>query len=189
LFELPVDGDPQNRKWAMVFGDGSYLLGDFDGETFWVGPKRPGTFKDRSRSNRFGGNFCAPQSYSNIPASNGRRLQIGWMRSESAFEGHRTDLGGITGYMPFNQQMTAPYELTLRSTDEGIRLFTFPVKELKRLHQKKHWWKDFMLQKEEKVLEGVEGELFDIEAEIEVGQAGQCAFAKPSGSRTEIHLA
>ncbi len=162
LFELPVDGDPNNRKWLMVFGDGSYLLGDFDGKTLWLGPNRAGMFKDRIGGNRFGGNFYAPQTYSNIPRSDGRRIQIGWMRHY-----------GDGGPAPFNQQMTVPYELTLRTTDEGVRLFTFPVKELQRLRQKKHSFKNLVLREETKVLQDVEGGLFDIEAEIEVGQTGQ----------------
>lgn len=38
LFELPVDGDPANKKWVMLIGRGpnrvQYFIGDFDGKTF-----------------------------------------------------------------------------------------------------------------------------------------------------------
>lgn len=48
LFEMPIDGDPNNTKWVMVInlnpggpngGSGSqYILGDFDGTTFTADP-------------------------------------------------------------------------------------------------------------------------------------------------------
>ena len=34
LFELAVDGDPDNKKWVMYGVSGDYLIGDFDGKKF-----------------------------------------------------------------------------------------------------------------------------------------------------------
>lgn len=34
LFELPVDGNPQNTMWVMYGASGTYMLGDFDGKVF-----------------------------------------------------------------------------------------------------------------------------------------------------------
>ena len=59
----------------------------------------------------------------------GRRIQIGWGNG-IAFPG-----------MPFNQQMSIPCELTLHSTDDGIRMFARPVAEIDSLHGKKHAWR------------------------------------------------
>ncbi|MGI9571555.1 MAG: glycoside hydrolase family 32 protein, partial [Desulfobulbia bacterium] len=34
LFELPVDGDPNNKKWVIYGVSGDYLIGHFDGKEF-----------------------------------------------------------------------------------------------------------------------------------------------------------
>jgi sucrose-6-phosphate hydrolase SacC (GH32 family) len=114
LFELPVDGDPGNTLWLVYGASGTYMLGDFDGRRFI-----PTYGKYRTTY----GNQYAAQTYNNTP--DGRRIQIGW--------------GTIpTTNMPFNQMMCFPTELSLRSTHEGIRLFSEPIKEIKELHLTTH---------------------------------------------------
>lgn len=110
FFELPVDGDPADTRWVFVGGNGDYLVGRFDGVAFTA--VSPVVRFD------YGDHFYAPQSWSDIPAADGRRIQIGWMR------------GGAYPGMPFNQQMAFPNELTLRATPDGPRLFRQPVREI-----------------------------------------------------------
>jgi fructan beta-fructosidase len=117
LFELPVDGKKQT-KWVLYAADGKYILGDFDGKRFK---------KESGKHQLWHGNFYAAQTFSNAP--DGRRIQIGWGQ-------------GITfPGMPFNQQMTIPCELTLRTTPDGVRMFAEPVIELEKLHgaRKQSW--------------------------------------------------
>ena len=104
LFELAVAGQPGQSRWVLYGGDGAYLLGQFDGKKF--------TPDSNKKERVWYGNFYAAQTFSDTP--DGRRIQIGWGNG-IAFPG-----------MPFNQQMTIPCELTLRSTDEGIRMFARP---------------------------------------------------------------
>jgi fructan beta-fructosidase len=78
--------------------------------------------------------------------------------------------------MPFNQQMTFPCELTLRKTEDGVRLFARPVRELATLHGKRHAWKGLTLRPGENPLAGVRGELFDVRAEFAAGDAGAFGF-------------
>ena len=85
------------------------MLGDFDGQAFHV-------TSGKDKLQVWYGNFYAAQSFSNTPDH--RRIQIGWANGVT-FPG-----------MPFNQQMTIPVELTLRSSDDGLRLFAEPVQEL-----------------------------------------------------------
>ena len=113
MFELPVDGNRQNMRWVFWGGDGKYLIGSFNGKEF---TKESGPF-----ITKYGGNDYAAQSYSDIPASDGRRIQFSWMA------------GGEYPKMPFNQQFTVPRNLTLRTTADGIRLFMEPAKELEKL--------------------------------------------------------
>lgn len=117
LVELSVNRRSDDKKWVLFDGDGSYLIGSFDGEKFSPeSPKMPGDY---------GANFYATQTWSNIPESDGRTIQIAWMR------------GGQYPEMPFNGQMTFPCELSLKKFTDGIRLMRKPVKEIELLHPKK----------------------------------------------------
>jgi fructan beta-fructosidase len=146
LFELPVDGDPSKSKWVLHAADGKYALGSFDGREF-----KPGG----PNQQLWHGRFYAAQTYSNAP--NGRRVQIGWANGVT-FPG-----------MPFNQQMTIPVELKLRTTPAGIRLHAQPVKELESL-RRSHFLKSRNPDPREKQLMQVCGAPLEIYAEIELGQ-------------------
>jgi fructan beta-fructosidase len=152
FFELPVDGKPARKLWVLTAGSSEYMLGTFDGHQFTPQtPKLPG---------HRGNAFYAAQTYSDIPTRDGRRIQIGW--------------GQIaTPGMPFNQMMTFPCELTLRSTSEGPRLCFQPVKELKRLHAARHAWSGPTLEVGTNVLAGIRGDLFDLRAQFAVGNTGE----------------
>lgn len=108
LFELPVDNNPANKKWVMYGASGTYMIGTFDGKKFI--PESGKHYYTR-------GSGYAAQTYNNIPDSDGRRIQISWGRIPSPG-------------MPFNMLMLLPTQLTLRETKEGVRLFSFPVKEI-----------------------------------------------------------
>ena len=156
IFELPIDRNAQKTKWVFWGGNGNYLLGTFDGKTF--------KFDSGPHKIKWGKNYYAAQTFSDIPASDGRRIQIAWMA------------GGKYPGMPFNQQMNFPVELTLRTTPKGPRLHFNPVKEIENTHTKKHAWADKPLKPGENLLDGLAGELFDIRAEIELGKAAEVGF-------------
>jgi len=155
LFQLPVDGDQNNKKWIFYGGPGSYYVGDFDGKEY-----SPQTGITRYN---YGNCFYASQTFNNIPEEDGRRIQIAW--GTIPMEG-----------MPFNQQMLFPVELTLHTTDEGLRMFAYPVKEIENIHSKEHTWTNMELKPGQNLLSNVEGELFDIDAESEVGGADEFGF-------------
>jgi fructan beta-fructosidase len=152
LFELPVEEDEARTRWVLYAADGKYVLGDFDGREF-----HPTSGKDKLQV--WYGNFYAAQSFSNTPDR--RQIQIGW-GSGIAFPG-----------MPFNQQMTVPVQLTLRSAEDGPRLFAEPVAELASLRGRKHDWTDLKLAPGENPLRGLEGDLFEISADFSPGAAGR----------------
>ena len=118
LFELPVDGDPNNTKWVMYGATGTYMLGSFDGKTFT--PEAGKYYYTR-------GSIYAAQTFTNIPDSDGRRIQIGWGRISHPD-------------MPFNGMMLLPTELTLHTTKEGVRMFNNPVKETEQLFTPVNKW-------------------------------------------------
>ena len=111
LFELAVDGNTTNKKWVMYGASGTYMIGKFDGRKFTP---------EGGKYYYGNGSIYAAQTFDNIPASDGRRIQIGWGRIQQPG-------------MPFNQMMLLPTELTLRSTKDGIRMFNRPVKEVEML--------------------------------------------------------
>lgn len=118
LFELPVDGDPKHTKWVMYGASGTYMTGNFDGKVF-----TPETGKYCYTT----GSIYAAQTFTNIPATDGRRIQIGWGRINHPG-------------MPFNGMMMMPTELTLRTTKDGIRLVSVPVREAEVLFTPIRTW-------------------------------------------------
>jgi len=156
FFEMPVDGSPKRQRWVWTAANGHYLVGTFDGQKF--------TPETGPLPADWGGNYYAVQTYSDIPAGDGRRIQIAWMS------------GGRYPGMPFNQQMSFPCELKLRSFPEGLRLCRLPVREIAKLHANKKTWRARTVRPGENLLAGVSGELFDLRAEIEPGEAAAFGF-------------
>jgi fructan beta-fructosidase len=152
LFELPVGGT-LSTKWVLYAADGKYVLGDFDGKVFR---------KESGKHTLWHGNFYAAQTYSDAP--DGRRIQIGW--------GNGITFPGCA----WNQQMTLPCELTLRSTAEGPRMFAWPVKELDALHGTKHLWKEVTLTEKDNPLAKVRAALCDIRATLSIGKTEEVRF-------------
>jgi len=131
FFELAVDGNKKNLKWVMYGASGTYMTGTFDGKVF-----TPETGK-----HYFGnGSLYAAQTFDNIPESDGRRIQIGWGRIEQPG-------------MPFNGMMLLPTELTLRTTKDGIRMFSAPVKEVDKLQEKEYSWEGLDASKASELLQ------------------------------------
>ena len=156
LFELPVEGRPGDTRWILHGGNGHYLIGAFDGTAF---VKESGKF-----ALDHGSNFYAAQTFSDIPPTDGRRIQIPWMN------------GGEYPDMPFNQQMGFPCELTLRATNEGLRVFRRPVHEIRHIRGRLRRWNDTPLSPGENPLEGLAGDLFEIRAEIDLAGADRVGF-------------
>ena len=150
FFELPVDGDAKNTKWVIFGADAHYALGSFDGKTFK--PEHEGKHQVHY------GRYYASQLFNNAPGD--RRIQVGW----AGIEMHG---------MPFNQTFHFPHELTLRTTSDGIRMFAEPVKEIRKLHGKKHALKNKKLSASTPATAKVKGELFDIRATFDVGDASE----------------
>lgn len=156
FLEMSVDGDPKNKRWVFTGANGRYLIGRFNGRKF--------TIESGPHQVDFGKNFYAVQTWSDILESDGRHIQIAWMN------------GGQFPKMPFNQQMSFPCELTLRTTPNGIRLYRNPVREICKLREETHEWSNEIIRMGDNLLEGLSGDLFEIQAEIELGNATALAL-------------
>ncbi len=112
IFELPVDSDPTKTKWVIFAADARYAIGHFDGKKF--------TPEHEGKHRVHWGAYYASQCFSNSP--DGRVVQVGWARINMPD-------------VPFNQTFTVPTNLTLRTTEEGIRMFATPIRELEQLRK------------------------------------------------------
>jgi fructan beta-fructosidase len=158
IFELPVDGNPEDTRWVLWGANASYLIGRFDGQRF--------TREAEVLDSQHGGSAYAAQTYSDIPAADGRIIQVAWLR-------------GDISKMPFNQQMAFPVSLSLRSTEEGIRLYYQPVEEIERLYGRKHTVEPQPLHPGENPLAGLlpAPDAFELNLEIAPGSASQVGLS------------
>ena len=156
FFELPVDGDRSNQKWVLIQGNGKYSIGSFDGIEF----------KEETARHPcdIGPNFYATQTWGNTDTGDRRRIQAAWMRGPSFPE------------MPFNQQVTFPCELTLRSTPQGPRVFREPIREIARLHAGQDTWTNRTLEANEVLPLKPAGQLFHIQAEVRIPEGAKLTF-------------
>jgi fructan beta-fructosidase len=155
IFELPVDGDATKRKWVLLAADAKYAIGNFDGKTFT--PDHAGKHQVHH------GMFYASQCFSNVPG--GRVIQVGWVKG--------LELPG----MCFSQGFSLPIELTLKTTADGVRLLAMPVKELEAQRENAISQTNVELSPEKPLVIKTSGQLFDIIAEVEPGNAQEITLS------------
>ena len=165
MFALPildVQGRPPagkaDMRWIFWGGNGTYLVGRFDGKKF--------TRESGPHRTEWGRNCYAAQTWSDVPPKDGRRIIIGWMR------------GGKFPAMPFNQQQSIPRQITLRRTSDGPRLFLYPVGEIENVHGREHTFTKRAMKpgENQNPLAKLGGKLWDIDAVIRPGKAQQVGF-------------
>ncbi len=167
LVKLQVTNRPDETKWLLFDGDGSYLIGAFDGETF--------TSESAKIKSDFGSNYYATQTWSNIPKEDGRTIQIAWMR------------GGEFPGMPFKGQMSFPCEIALTKFSFGYKLVRKPVKEIENLHGKHQSWENKILIpgiKDNKT-KSVKGDCLHIIAELDLKTSDNFGFVLRNSKKNQ----
>ncbi len=161
IFQASVDGNPANTKWVIYDASFDYEIGTFDGTTFTT---EAGPFH-ASR-----GNFYAAQTFNQAP--NGRTVQIGWMSGGP-------DSAAAYG-LPFNQQMSFPCDLTLRTTPSGVRLCSYPIPEISTLAGASYQVTNQALTTTSNLFTGMGNlDLVDLTMEFSPGTATQIAIDLP----------
>ncbi len=156
IFPLPLDADTNNVMWIFWAGGGQYDVGQFDGNVFTpqFGPLHLN-----------GGNdFYAAQTFNNIPASDGRRILIGWAA------------GGNYPNMPFNGGMDFPVQLTLVTAGGTPQMCANPVNEVALLRTCTNSWAAQPLPNGVNAMSGVTGEAFEMDAQFQPGTASTITF-------------
>ncbi|RNA67710.1 glycoside hydrolase family 32 protein [Alteribacter keqinensis] len=131
LFALEVEATKE-VKWVMQvdIGDGAvaggsggqYFVGDFDGRTFVTEPKVTGTSDCDAAWVDYGKDFYATQSFSDIPAKDGRRIWMAWMSNWQYANDVPTS--------PWRSAMSLPREVSLVQERGAYELIQKPVSEL-----------------------------------------------------------
>ena len=156
FFELAIDGDPKQKKWVLIQGSGKYSYGMFDGVKF--------TEESKRLACDLGPNFYATQSWGNTETGDGRRIQAAWMQ------------GGVYPDMPFNQQVSIPCELSLKTTSAGVRLFRQPVRELASIQGAADKWDARTLRDGMTLAIEPSGDCYRIVAELAVPEKAKAIF-------------
>jgi fructan beta-fructosidase len=155
LFPLPLDGDTNNLKWIFYAGAGHYYAGKFDGDAFTA---EAGPYGIR------GGNcFAAGQTFSDVPATDGRRILIA--------NGTQTYPG-----MPFNEALDFPVELTLQTVNGSPQMLVNPVREIALLRNRTNSWPDQILPDGIDILAGTTGEACEMDGYFRPGNSSREEF-------------
>lgn len=124
LFPITVEGTNET-KWVLSLSAGhpqknfiavQYFIGNFDGKTFTADKLDYPLYVDHGKD------FYAGVTFNNIPASDGRRIMIGWANSWNYANDIPTK--------GFRGAYSVPRTLSLKQTVNGLRLFQLPVAEL-----------------------------------------------------------
>ena len=175
LFELPVEGVPGATHWVLdvdlnpggrIGGSGAqYFVGRFDGKRFVN--ENP---DDLTLWVDYGKDFYASQSYDGIPASEGRRVWIGWMSNWIYAD--------VEPSSPWRGVQSLPRELALRRTPSGIRLVQAPIREMSSLRATR----DPRIVQSQSELPGAA----DIEMEIAPGDWSEAGFRLTNAAGEEV---
>ncbi|WP_019818777.1 GH32 C-terminal domain-containing protein [Saccharomonospora saliphila] len=170
LVALPVDGDPQRRRWVLADAEGEYVVGDFDGTTFttdWTAPQK----MDQGRTSFDGGTFYAGLTVSHMPDD--RVVQLAWQPSNQ---------GSV-----WTGNATFPAELGLRGTPEGVRVTREPIDEIATLRTRTESWSDRTITPEaaSDPLAGVSADTYEISAEFDVVTATADEFGLRLHTRSD----
>jgi fructan beta-fructosidase len=143
LFELPLSGT-NDKRWVLAINmnpgsvaggsGGQYFVGHFDGTRFvadsdsLISPAPGRSASESALWFDYGPDYYAAVSWSDVPASDGRRLWLGWMSN--------WEYAGEVPTSPWRSAMSIPREVGLRRTAEGVRLVQKPAREMESLRDR-----------------------------------------------------
>ncbi len=176
MFPLPVDGDPNNIKWIYTGAGNWYMIGDLeeiDGKIYYVPDS------NTHYSLEFGNDAYAGVTFKNGP--DGRVVMISWMNTWSYAEAIPTS--------PWNGVMSLCYELTLKNTSNGLRIFQNPVEEYNSLRGTPMIDVQGAVIKEngENILENCRGDQYELIAHLKPGaNVSEVGFRLFKGNNYEM---
>ena len=160
IFRLPVDGDRNNMKWVLVvsvnWAREQYFIGEFDGEKFIADePDQYPLYVDQ------GLDYYASRVFQDYDSKDFPVYTLGWVCTWDYAQTQPSDWGkGI---------WSIPREYSLRTTNDGVRLFQTPLPALTQLRGKQFSYTGNLKPgvKELKKISGMNN-TYELEAEFDV---------------------
>ncbi len=181
IFPLTLDGDESNVKWVISTGGTSYIIGSLDkinGKYIFT-CETPG-FKMFNSPDLWSncGEVYATQSYYNDKLN--RRILVSWMVDRTA---------NVIEDKSWNGAQSLPLETDLITKNGMIVMRAYPVKEVESLRGKELLsLSDVEINQTENTLNGIQTNCFDLELELQVGNAKNVTFAFCKGENEQITL-
>lgn len=183
LFELPID-DTGRSKWVLIISIGDnpdcpegsrtqYFIGEFDGKSF---------INDNASDHimwlDYGRDNYAGVTWSDVSEQDGRRVIIGWMSNWKY--ANETPTGSWRG------AMTLPRALSLTERDGSVTLTQMPVHEMEQLRKGSIRWNDVTVKPEAPLLQKVNEELLEIEADIDIESGKEVQIMLKSAGQSKV---
>jgi fructan beta-fructosidase len=183
LIELPVEGSSE-KKWVLIInrnpgapagGTGvRYLIGKFDGTKFTSEVSdAPALWAD------WGKDFYATNTWNDMPRTDGRHVWIGWFSNWQYANAEPTAL--------WRGAQSIPRTLTLRRYADGLRLVQKPIRELQGLRRERLRVENSSVAEVNRKIQetGTKDEVYELETELQPGQAGEIGFRLRKGRDVE----
>ena len=122
----------------------------------------------------YGKDFYAAQSYSDIPAADGRRIWLAWMNN--------WDYAGQVPTAPWRGMMSVPRTVGLASANGNLVLTQKPVEELQVLRLGNTHFENAAISDIKPVFDALQYQTYELKATINVGTADQIGFKFRKGS-------
>lgn len=182
LFPLQAQNDPKQMRWvlsvninpgAIAGGSGNqYFIGWFDGNRFTPDDAGSGPLWVD-----YGKDFYASTSFSDIPASDGRRIWMGWLTN--------WQYANVEPTSPWRGAQSIPRALSLRRVDGATRLIQEPIAELKELRGEHLHIKTHNVAEANRLLQSFHSDCYEIIAELESSSASELGFEVRKGATEE----
>jgi fructan beta-fructosidase len=152
LFELPVVDSPGEKLWVLIDGDGTYVLGTFNGTNFIA--------QTTKRHVESGTALYATQTWKR-PLNEDGIYQVAWLRYPQQAR------------LTWNGQISFPIRLSLEKRDGEFRLMREPIKQIDTLYDSVKSWKDIVVDSEEKTVPDLNADLADLQIEFQADGASE----------------
>ncbi len=170
LFQLPLDGNVNNKKWILQDANGSYLVGDFDGISFTKDTGQDTLVMD------VGPDFYAAQTFpmGNLPNNDQRIIQIAWMDHWN---------GGI-GEVVWERNATFPVALGLETLDGQKRITRNPITEISSIYENSKTWNTQVIKPNSNLLSDIKSKKFDLSIEVDLSKTAASKFGFKIANKT-----
>jgi fructan beta-fructosidase len=171
FFELPLDGNENNKKWVLSDASGRYLVGSFDGTTFTADKEEKGFLQD------VGPDFYAAQHFYRPNLPGGKVIQIAWNDNWN---------GGI-GEKGWERNATFPVSLELITVNGQKRITRNPIREISSIYESTKTWESQLVEPGTNLLEGIHSKKFELSLEIDLTETTALTFGIRVANRYVIY--